>query len=137
MSTPADALEVLRAGARSGALAAFCESERIDLLVAFGSAVRTPEKARDLDLGVLAPQRTGTDRLLMVSELTAYLHCDAVDVLDLDHAGVLARAEALGDGEPLYEARAGLFAQEQMRALGQRMDTTWLHALQLDLLDTA
>jgi hypothetical protein len=47
---------------------------------------------------------------------------------------VLARSEALGWGEPLYERRPGRFAEEQMRAMGLRMETGWLLDLQLQAL---
>lgn len=55
--------------------------------------------------------------------------------MDLTRAGVLARSEALGTGEPLYERRSGIFAEQQMRALGQRMENGWLFDLQLAALE--
>lgn len=137
MSTPREALDELRAMAGDGRLDEFCDTHDIDLLVVFGSAVAvgTSEEPRDLDLAVLAPTPGGPWGLSkLTSELISLLHCDLVDVMDLSRAGVLARAEALGDGEPLHERTPGLFAREQMRAVGMRMEMGWLEELRLDLL---
>lgn len=137
MSSPLEALDELRAMAADGRLDEFCDAHGIDLLVAFGSAVdaRTFPEPRDLDLAVGATPRTGPwGWTELTSVLISLLHCDAVDVLDLSRASVLARAEALGDGEPLYERTPGLFAREQMRAVGLRMELGWLERLRLDLL---
>lgn len=137
MSSPREALADLRAMAADGRLDEFCERHGIDLLVAFGSAVDPGGigAPRDLDLAVLAATPTGPwGWTALTSAVIALLHCDAVDVMDLSRAGVLARAGALGEGEPLYERSSGLFAREQMRAVGQRMELGWLERLRLDLL---
>lgn len=138
MRSPHEALHELRAMAADGRLDEFCERHGIDLLVVFGSAVDPGGPAtepRDLDLAVLAAPPPGPwGWTELASAVIALLHCDAVDVMDLSRAGVLARAGALGDGEPLYERSPGLFAREQMRAVGLRMELGWLERLRLDLL---
>ena len=132
MTTPVRTLTLLYEPRPVGALAQFCGRQRVELLVVFGSALRDAATARDLDIAVLAPSRIGIEQLQLVSELSAYLHHD-IDVANLATAGILARSEARGWGKPLYEQRPGLFAEQQMRALGQRMDTNWLHDLRLEL----
>ena len=137
MFTPRDALQALQAMAADGRLDTFCDAQGIDLVVAFGSAVDPgwPAPPRDLDLAVLAVEPSSDWGWAgLVSAFMELLHYDDVDVLNLRTAGVLARAEALGNGLPLYERRPGLFAQEQMRAVGQRMESGWLTRLQLETL---
>ena len=119
----------------NGEVAAFCRLHAIRLLVVFGSAVQHRDAPpKDLDLAVLLEDREHGDVFGVVAELVALLHSDALDVMDLARAGVLARAEALGGGRPLFEAQPGSFAEQQMRALGQRMESGWLVDLQLESL---
>jgi predicted nucleotidyltransferase len=134
MTTPTEALEELRRAARDGRLERLCQRLGLDLVVVFGSAVdRLPDTTpRDLDIAVLPSP--GTDLVAVVTALIDLLHLDAVDVLDLASAGVLARARALGDGEPLYESEPGLYAREQFRAVPLAMESGWLTDLELDLL---
>ncbi|MGH3666090.1 MAG: hypothetical protein ACRDU8_08405 [Egibacteraceae bacterium] len=138
MTTPTEALAQLRAMARKGALDDFCDDHGVDLLVAFGSATDRawPGEPRDLDLGVLLGQEPqgpwGMGAL--VSAFMGLLHLNNVDVVDLGRAGVVARSNALGWGEPLFERTPGLFARQQMRAMGQRMEHGWLTTLGLRTL---
>lgn len=119
--------------AETGELGRFCAERGVRLLVAFGSAVHDPDvPARDLDLAVLT--RDGPDRFALVADLIHLAGSDAVDVMDLGRASVLARANALGWGLPLYEDEPGLYAREQMAAVGQRMELGWLADLDLDLM---
>lgn len=119
--------------AAAGELQRFCADRGIRLLVAFGSAVTDPGRTpRDVDLAVLTGD--GPDHFELVADLTRLAGTGAVDVMDLGRAGVLARANALGWGVPLYEDEPGLFAREQMAALGQRMELGWLADLDLALL---
>jgi predicted nucleotidyltransferase len=137
MVSPTDALARLRALAGSGELDRFCEAHAIDLLVVFGSAldedpIRPPQ---DLDLAVLA---SAQDRAWawagLVAELAELLASDAIDVMDLGRANPLARAEALTICLPVYESRPGLFAEQQMAAITERIETRWLRSLDLDAL---
>ena len=137
MAGPREAMATLDGLASSGELAAWCERRGIDLLVVFGSALdqNAVVAPRDLDVAVLAPD-DDTDFIGIVSELIGLLHCDVLDVMDLGSAGIVARSEALGRGQPLYERRPGIFAEQQMRALGQRMEHGWLTDLELAVLAT-
>lgn len=136
MADPTEALTTLRRLAATGELASFCTAHGVDLVVAFGSALqRDPAiPPRDLDVGLLLGDRAGADFFGAVSDLIGLVHSDALDVMDLARAGVLAGSEALGTGQLLYERRPGIFAEQQMRALGQRMENGWLFDLQLATL---
>jgi predicted nucleotidyltransferase len=132
--TPLEALDRLRSAAASGQLDRMCEQLGIRLLTVFGSAIdedrlREPE---DLDVAVLLAE--GTDVVDVVNGLLDLVRCDALDVMDLGRAGVVARAAGLGVCEPLYEDDSGLFANRQMAALAERMDTAWLRRLDLELM---
>ena len=137
MRSPKEAFARLRGLTASGELEEFCAGHGIDLLVVFGSvldeaAVRPPE---DLDLAVLphdVGERWGWAGVVAV--LGQLLRSDALDVMDLGRASPLARAEALTRCLSLYESRTGLFAEQQMAAITERMETRWLRSLDLDLL---
>jgi hypothetical protein len=130
-ATPRDALDQLRREARDGSLADFCREIGVELLVAFGSAVNPawPVPPRDLDLAVLMTAPANV--LTVINDLMDHLRLDQIDLMDLSRAGEVARAEALGRGELLYEATPGTFAERQVFAVAQTIDTEWLRAIQL------
>lgn len=130
---PAQALTDLRAAAQDGRLDRLCSTADLDLVVVFGSALDDAD-ARDLDVAVLPHDPSTFDVVSCTTAFIDLLHLDAVDVTDLSRAGVLVRSRALGDGEPLFEASAGVFAREQMRAVPLAMESGWLTELELDLL---
>ncbi|MEJ5946808.1 hypothetical protein WDZ17_16040 [Pseudokineococcus basanitobsidens] len=137
-TTAAQALTRLRAAAGDGRLAALCGRHDVDLVTAFGSAVRAAPDgappARDLDVAVRFGPARG-DVVAVVVALTDLLAFDAVDVMDLGRAGVVARSRALGPGaEPLFEASPGLHATAQMAALTTEMETERLRRWDLELL---
>ena len=133
-SNPPAALNQLRRDARSGRLALLCQETGIELLVAFGSATDPdwPLPPRDLDLAVILTSSSGL--LQALEALTTYLGLERVDLLDLGRAGDVARAQALGRGELLYELTPGTFAEQQILALVKQADTRWLRDLQLEAL---
>ncbi len=137
MATPREAFDRLRSMAETDELAAFCEPRGIHLLVVFGS-VAVPDRSgdpRDLDIAVLADEQRGPWGIgALISDLAELLRLDAVDVMDLSTAGPLPRSEALTRCVPLYEDRPGLFAEQQMAAVTERMETRWMRSLDLDLL---
>ena len=55
MTGPREALELLEAAAAAGDLAQVCGRHGVDLLIAFGSAVREGGAPHDLDLGRAGP----------------------------------------------------------------------------------
>jgi hypothetical protein len=133
-SSPHAALDQLRRDARSGRLAQLCREAGIELLVAFGSATDPawPAAPRDLDLAVsLVYSR---DLLNVIDVLAVHLGFERIDVMDLSRASDVARAQALGRGELLYEATPGDFAEQQIVALVKHADTKWLRDLQLQAL---
>ncbi len=133
-STPEAALSQLRQDARDGKLARVCREAGIELLVAFGSAIdpEWPVPPRDLDLAVLLAG--DSDLLRAFNALATHLGTERIDVMDLGRAGDVARAQALGRGELLYERTSGTFAEQQILAIVQRADTKWLRDRQLAAL---
>lgn len=132
--TPQAALNRLRSEARDGVLARVCGEAGIELLVAFGSATDPgwPVAPSDLDLAVV--MATDSDLLRVIDALVAHLAFDRIDVMDLDRAGIVARAQALGRGELLHEQTPGMFAEHQIVALVQQADTQWMRDMQLEAL---
>ena len=103
----AESLDRLRAAADDGRLDDVAHRYGVALITVFGSAVRTPQRARDLDVAVSLP--AGTDGLLaLVGELADLTASDDVDVLVLDGASPTARFSGLVGAQPLYEASPGL-----------------------------
>jgi predicted nucleotidyltransferase len=131
---PRAALARLRAAAEDGRLDLLCGQQRVRVLTAFGSAVRPDGAPRDLDLAVrFEPGRRG-DVLELHDRLSRLTGSDDVDLLVLDDAGPVARERALVGCEALFESEPGAFANAQMTAMCQRMDTDWLRALDLETL---
>lgn len=131
------ALERLVELGRSGQLDEVCDRHGIDLVVAFGRTVDAHDVnavPRDLDVAVRFGAGTDPDAVAVVHDLQRLLRFDAVDLLVLDRAGIVAADQALRTGQPLYERRQGMFADRQMAAMTMRMDTAWLRQLQLELL---
>ena len=101
------------------------------LLVAFGSSVKTGD-ARDLDLAV-ATERP-LDAIAFMESLYQRTGYERFDVLDLNRANVVARLEALRDGETLFERRRGERNERLVQALALFWDTQWLRDLELEAL---
>jgi hypothetical protein len=134
VDSPPAALSQLRSEASRGVLERLCQDAGIELLVAFGSATRRdwPVPPHDLDLAVVM---TGDSNVLGVTDaLVTHLAFETIDVMDLDRAGSVARAQALGGGELLYETAPGTFIEQQILALVQQADTKWMRDLQLEAL---
>lgn len=128
---PVEALRRLRSAAHDDTLDRLAERFGLRLLVAFGSATSSETSVDDLDLGYVASRPVDQLGLLAaLYELTGY---DGVDLVDLDRAGIVLRAEALC-GVPLYESQPGLFATAQTDAVVQRMDTRWLRLADLEAM---
>jgi predicted nucleotidyltransferase len=126
----ANSLDRLRAAADDGRLDELARRHGVALITVFGSAIRAPERARDLDVAVSLP--AGTHGLLaLVGELADLTASDDVDVLVLDDASPTARFSGLVGARPLYEASAGLFARTQMAAALEFYETAWLRDLDL------
>jgi predicted nucleotidyltransferase len=132
----ADSLERLRAAADDGRLDEVARRYGVALITVFGSGVRTPGRARDLDVAVSLP--AGTHGLLtLMGELADLTASDDVDVLLLDAASPTARFSGLVGAQPLYEASPGLFARTQMAAALEFYETAWLRDLDLQRMATS
>ncbi len=119
--------------AERGALDDLLARHGAGLLVLYGSAAEGVDDPRDIDVAV-HPDREGFDPATFVTELSELIGFERIDVIDLSRAGSVARSEALGFGMPLFESEPGRFAETQMVAWAQRMDTRWLRDLELAYL---
>lgn len=122
MATVVATLARLHTDRESGALAAVCAAHQVDLLVIFGSAVRNPAKARDIDLAYSFTFGVVGDDLAFVNAM-GEAYGDALDLMPLDRAGSVARYAALGPGKVLVELTAQKFANQQIAAFGSYVDT--------------
>jgi Polymerase beta, Nucleotidyltransferase len=101
------------------------------LLVAFGSVLQ-PGDPHDLDLAVAA--EGPLDALVFMEALYQLTGYERIDVLDLRRAGVVARVEALRDGQVLFERDEGEHNERLVQALALFWDTQWLRDLELEAL---
>ncbi len=131
---PGTALLTLRQAADDGRLDELCVRHRIRILTVFGSAVRDPATARDLDVAVAFERGSPPDLLALIDDLTVLTSSDDLDILVLDRAGPVARERALVGCLALYESGPGVYASAQMAAIGEWLDTAWLRALELEAL---
>jgi len=131
---PRAALQLLQLTAADGRLDALCERHAVRILTVFGSVVRPAGAPRDLDIAVGFEPGCAADLLALVDELSGLTGSDEIDVLVLDRAGPVARERALVGCLALYESESGAYARAQMAAVGERMDTDWLRALDLQTL---
>ena len=130
-TAPREGLSRLRAAALDGRLDELCRRHSIRVLTVFGGAARPDGDPRDLDVAVgFEPLRAG-DVLGLLDDLSVITGSDDVDLLVLERAGPVARERALVQCLPLYESEPTAFATAQVAAMGERMDTEWLRALDL------
>lgn len=130
MLTAMQTLEQLRS---DSGLEALCAQLGIDLLVVFGSAVREPEIANDIDLAYWGD---GSSSVVdVINEFTDRFG-EQLDILELRRAGTIARFEALARGRILVERQPGLFADLQMAAFGEFEDTRELRRLALEMMSS-
>ena len=131
---PREALRRLQLAAGDGRLDALCERHSVRILTVFGSVVRPGGAPRDLDVAVgLEPGAAG-DLLALIDDLSGLTGSEGIDVMVLHRAGPVARERALVGCLALYESEPGAYATAQMAAVGERMDTDWLRALDLETL---
>lgn len=131
---PRTALTRLQAAADDGRLDALCERHALRLVTVFGSAVRPDADPKDLDVAVgFEPGRRG-DVLAVLDELSRLTGSDDLDLMVLDDAGPVARERALVGCLALHESEPMAYANAQMAAMCERMDTDWLRAQDLETL---
>jgi predicted nucleotidyltransferase len=128
------ALDRLVEAARTGELAALCRQHDIDLMVVFGSVLEEDSDPADLDLGMRFAQYAERDLLTLLNDLYRLTRLEAIDLMVLNDAGAVARERAMVLGRLLYQAQPGTFANEQIAAIMERMDTEHLRRLELELM---
>ncbi|MGH3344121.1 MAG: nucleotidyltransferase family protein [Carbonactinosporaceae bacterium] len=131
---PRAGLRRLLASAGSGELGALCRRHGVRLLVAFGSATDATKRPRDLDIAVAFAHRTQGDLVELLEDLVRVSGTEDVDLMDLGRADPVARERALVGTIPLHEGEPSAFANAQMAAILERMETEPLRRLDLELM---
>lgn len=137
--TPYDAFRSLRSSATDGELAALCERHGVELLVVHGSVldVEPLRPAQDLDLAFRYVRGADGGQVALINDILQLTRIDEIDLMDLGRAGPVARARALApDSVVLYEADRGIFAEAQVAAMTETMETRWMRRRDLELLAT-
>lgn len=133
-TSPREALERLQTAAADGRLDELCAGHAVRVLTVFGSAARADAEPADLDVAVgFEPGQRG-DLLALLDDLSRLTGSDDLDLLVLDDAGPVARERALVGCLPLFESAPSAYANAQVAAMLDRMDTDWLRALDLDAM---
>lgn len=129
----------LRDAATQGALVKLCDRHGVDLVVVFGSVLDPDAEPRDLDIAVRFAPGDAThahDALKLLDGLYRLTGSERIDLMVLNRAAPLARERALTNGEPLFQRHRGDFANEQIAAIMERIDTDRFRALELELLSS-
>lgn len=151
MNQIASGVRRLRHAADSEELAELARRHQLELITLFGSSRKRPESAGDIDVAYLPAFRpagsqessrtqtaaasnssrslpTHVQLMIDVEELTG---CDQIDLMSLKQATPVALFAALAYGEPLYESQKGIFANQQIQAMGIFRDTAHFRDLAL------
>lgn len=102
----------------------------LGLVVVFGSVLRDGP-ASDIDVAVLPNGRF--DPIWLLADLEQAFGPADFDLVDVRRSPPLLRREVML-GLPVFEARPGLFAEQQIAALTEFMETQWLRDLDRELL---
>ncbi|MHA6798447.1 nucleotidyltransferase domain-containing protein [Bounagaea algeriensis] len=136
-TTPREALVRLRAAVGTGEVEQLCSEHELDLLVVHGSAVEQEPLRPPADLDIACRHRLGAElnAIGLINDLMELTCFDAIDLLDLNTAGVVATARALSPQSLLlYEAEPSLFTLAQIAALTTDMETRRFRLLDLKLM---
>ena len=131
---PRSAVRRLQAAAEDGQLDELCVRHGIRVLTVFGSAARAESTPRDVDVAVGFERGSRPDLLALIDALAVLTGSDDLDLMVLDRAEPVARERGLVGCLPLYESEPGAYARAQMAAVGERLDTAWLRALELQAM---
>ncbi|NLE97342.1 MAG: hypothetical protein GX596_05060 [Propionibacterium sp.] len=126
-------LDRLLADRDDGRLAQLCAELGVDLLTHFGSSLRDPGNARDVDVAYSFRHGHHGDDLAVVNAF-GERYGDALDLMPLDRAGSVARVHALSLGEVLAELTPQKFATMQMASYGIYLDEAPLRARVLQVM---
>lgn len=128
-----ETLAALEADVASGRLAELCARHEVDLLVLHGSARTHPRDAQDVDLAYLPVPGAEPDHMALLVELLS-TYGDVVDLMPLHRAAPAPRYGALGRGSVLIEHTPGRFAEAQMAAFREFIDTRRFREAELERL---
>lgn len=131
---PRSAVRRLQDAAEDGRLDELCARHGVRVLTVFGSAIRPEAQPRDVDVAVAFERGSRADLLALIDDLTVLTGSDDLDVMVLDRAGPVARERGLVGCLPLYESEPAAYARAQVAAIGVRLDTAWMRALDLEAL---
>lgn len=131
---PREALAVLRAAAQDGRLDALCRRRQVRVLTVFGSVVRPQGHPRDVDVAVRFESTSPADLLGLLDDLAVLTGSDDLDLMDLGRAGPVARERGLVGCIALFESEPMAYALAQVASIGERMDSDWLLALDLETM---
>jgi predicted nucleotidyltransferase len=106
----------------------------VELFVLFGSAADDDQDPGDVDIAVAFDRAAPADVLGLLEELHRATGYEGFDVLDLRRAGPVAREQALVDCRLLHQAEPGLFANAQIAAIMERIETDEFRRIQLELM---
>lgn len=127
----------LREAVTRGTFADLCELHDLDLVVVFGSVFDPETDPRDLDIAVQFGHGDGAhDTLGLINDLYELTGSERVDLLVLNRAASLVRERALTTGEPLFQRKPGGFANAQIAAIMERLDTDRFRAMDLELMSS-
>lgn len=132
--TAREAGQRLEAAAESGALETLCRRHGIDLMVLFGSVARGEADPADVDVAIAARPETTLDLLGLLQDLYELTEYEDFDVLDLGRAGPVAKERALVGARVLYQGSPGAFANRQIAAVMERIDTEEMRRIELELM---
>lgn len=128
-----EGLARLTAGLADGSVGPLLARHEIDLLVLFGSAkMGGARPSADLDIAV--GHAGGLDVLSLIADLYDVTGLEALDVVDLNRAGIITKGEVYATGRPLFQSPRGIFAERAAEALTMLWDTAWLRRVQLESL---
>jgi predicted nucleotidyltransferase len=117
------ALQRLQDAATDGVISEICQEFAVDLLVVFGSAVRGVRQPRDLDLAARFRPYNPGQVLIFWDRLAAIADSDALDLVVLNTGGPVIKERALLRPVVLFESRPGIWANAQIAAMMERMET--------------
>lgn len=133
-TTARQAGQRLETAAESGSLATLCRRHGIDLMVLFGSLARGESDPADVDVAIAAGPQIRLDLLRLLQDLYELTEYEDFDVIDLDRAGPIAKERALVGARVLYQGSPGAFANRQIAAVLERIDTADMRLIELELM---
>lgn len=136
MSRARAALERLRAAERDGRLAQLAGRHHIRIMGVFGSTLDPDQPdPHDLDIAVEFERDADQDVVAVTMDLIELTAFSDIDLMNLNRGFERPVARTAGlVGEPMWESEPGAYAAAQLHAVHERLNTTWLRRLELELM---